>query len=303
MAEVGWLKSVAGPGSWSRCLLGWRGPVRSGGSEVADARLRPWPAGAGGTQEWAGSLPNGCGHRTPDGFERLLNSSVWDADALCDDARAYVGERLGPGGVLILDHTGFIKKGTASARVGRPYTGTSGKSGKIDNCRIGDFAAYATSSGRALVDRELYLPKSWTSDRERCQAAKILDERGFATEGDWPGTSSAAASPRACPPLGSPRTRPTGRTGTSADYSNSSASVTSWRYPSHSRSSPWPGSGASISSSKMPQRMPGRSCPAVTGQRARGLTTGPRPGCPSTWFFPLPAADQGDDQGEYIPRT
>ncbi|AGS68932.1 IS4 family transposase [Streptomyces collinus Tu 365] len=65
--------------------------------------------------------------------------------------------------------------------MGRQYTGTSGK---IDNCQIGVFAAYATSSGRALVDRELYLPKAWTSDRDRCRAAKIPDERGFATKGE-----------------------------------------------------------------------------------------------------------------------
>ncbi|WP_455680546.1 IS701 family transposase [Streptomyces olivaceoviridis] len=108
-------------------------------------------------------------------------SSVWDADALRDDVRVCVGESLGPDGVLIIDDTGFIKKGTTSAGVGRQYTGTSGK---IDNCQIGVFAAYATGSGRALVDRELYLPKAWTSDRDRCRAAKIPDERGFATKGE-----------------------------------------------------------------------------------------------------------------------
>ncbi len=124
--------------------------------------------------EWAG-------HRTPDGFQRLLNSGVWDADALRDDVRAYVAEQLGPDGVLIIDDTGFIKKGTTSAGVGRQYTGTSGK---IDNCQIGVFAAYATSLGRALVDRDLYLPKAWTSDRDRCRAAEIPDERDFATKGE-----------------------------------------------------------------------------------------------------------------------
>ncbi|MEH0400717.1 IS701 family transposase [[Kitasatospora] papulosa] len=98
-----------------------------------------------------------------------------------DYVRDYAAERLGPGGVLIIDDTGFVKKGATSAGVGRQYTGTSGK---IDNCQIGVFAAYATSSGRTLVDRELYLPKSWTSDRERCRAAKIPDERGFATKGE-----------------------------------------------------------------------------------------------------------------------
>ncbi|MFG3399511.1 IS701 family transposase [Streptomyces parvus] len=124
--------------------------------------------------EWAG-------HRDPAGLQHLLNGARWDADAVRDDVRDYVAERLGPGGVLIIDDTGFVKKGTTSAGVGRQYTGTSGK---IDNCQIGVFAAYATSSGRALMDRELYLPKAWTSDRERCRAAKIPDERGFATKGE-----------------------------------------------------------------------------------------------------------------------
>lgn len=110
-----------------------------------------------------------------------VNGARWDVDAVRDDVRDYAAERLGPGGVLIIDDTGFVKKGTTSAGVGRQYTGTSGK---IDNCQIGVFAAYATSSGRALVDRELYLPKAWTSDRERCRAAKIPDERGFATKGE-----------------------------------------------------------------------------------------------------------------------
>ncbi|WP_042388543.1 IS701 family transposase [Streptacidiphilus melanogenes] len=126
-------------------------------------------------------LAERVGHKTPDGFQRLLNSSRWDADALRDDVRTYVAQQLGPGGVLILDDTGFIKKGTTSAGVGRQYTGTSGK---IDNCQIGVFAAYATPLGRALVDRELYLPKAWTKDRDRCRAAKIPDDREFATKGE-----------------------------------------------------------------------------------------------------------------------
>ncbi|MFC3585952.1 IS701 family transposase [Streptantibioticus rubrisoli] len=114
-------------------------------------------------------------------MQHLLNGARWDADALRDDVRGYVAEQLGPGGVLIVDDTGFIKKGTTSAGVSRQYTGTSGK---IDNCQIGVFAAYATGRGRALVDRELYLPKCWTKDRERCRTAKIPDERAFATKGE-----------------------------------------------------------------------------------------------------------------------
>jgi SRSO17 transposase len=90
-----------------------------------------------------------------------------------------VVERLGAGGVLIVDETGFIKKGTRSAGVGRQYTGTTGK---IDNCQIGVFLAHATPTGRALIDRELYLPRAWVDDRDRARAAGIGAEVGFATK-------------------------------------------------------------------------------------------------------------------------
>src|SRR5918994_2668400 len=104
---------------------------------------------------------------------------AWIADAVRDELRSYVVERLGPGGVLIVDETGFVKKGTRSAGVGRQYTGTTGK---IDNCQIGVFCAYATDAGRALIDRELYLPRAWTDDRERARAAGIPDDAPFATK-------------------------------------------------------------------------------------------------------------------------
>ncbi|MFI6984271.1 IS701 family transposase [Embleya sp. NPDC050154] len=121
-----------------------------------------------------------AGHTTPDGIQRLLASASWDPDELRDDVREFVAERLGePDGVLIVDDTGFVKKGVTSAGVGRQYTGTSGK---IDNCQIGVFVAYASRRGRALVDRELYLPKSWTADRDRCEAARIPTGRTFATK-------------------------------------------------------------------------------------------------------------------------
>lgn len=125
-------------------------------------------------------LAEHAGHRTPDGLQRLLNAATWNADDVRDDLQTYVADKLGEAdGVLILDDTGFIKKGTTSAGVQRQYSGTAGRTEK---CQIGVFAAYATTRARALVDRELYLPKSWTDDRERCRAAKIPDERGFATK-------------------------------------------------------------------------------------------------------------------------
>nr|WP_123982860.1 IS701 family transposase [Streptomyces sp. Ag109_O5-1] len=123
-----------------------------------------------------------AGHRTPDRLQRLLNGARWDADELRDDRQHYVAERLGePDGILILDDTGFLKKGTTSAGVQRQYSGTAGRT---ENCQIGVFAAYATTRGRALVDRALYLPKSWTDDRDRCRAAHIPNERTFATKPD-----------------------------------------------------------------------------------------------------------------------
>ena len=123
-----------------------------------------------------------AGHHTPDGLQRLLNGATWNADNVRDDLQIYVAEKLGEdSGVLILDDTGFVKKGITSAGVQRQYSGTAGRT---ENCQIGVFAAYATTRGRALVDRELYLPKSWTEDRQRCRAAKIPDERTFATKGE-----------------------------------------------------------------------------------------------------------------------
>ncbi|WP_128437475.1 IS701 family transposase, partial [Streptomyces cyaneus] len=123
-----------------------------------------------------------AGHGTPDGLQRLLASCRWEPDEVRDDVQEYVTERLGcPDGVLVVDDTGFLKKGVTSAGVQRQYSGTAGRT---ENCQIGVFAAYASVKGRALVDRELYLPKSWTNDAERCRSAKIPAGRGFSTKGE-----------------------------------------------------------------------------------------------------------------------
>src|SRR4051812_49063856 len=123
------------------------------------------------------TLAEAAGEVSPDGMQRLLRTADWDVDAVRDELRGYVVERLGPDGVLIVDETGFIKKGSRSAGVARQYTGTTGK---IDNCQIGVFLAYATPAGRALIDRELYVPRTWTDDRDRARAAGIGGEGGFA---------------------------------------------------------------------------------------------------------------------------
>lgn len=133
---------------------------------------------AGRKNGW--QLAEYAGHRTPDRLQRLLNSARWDADNFRDALQHYVAERLGePDGILILDDTGFLKKGTTSAGGQRQYPGTASRT---KNCQIGVFAAYATTRGRALVDRELYLSKSWTDDRDRCRAAHIPDEGASATK-------------------------------------------------------------------------------------------------------------------------
>ncbi|MGI5285675.1 IS701 family transposase [Nonomuraea polychroma] len=116
----------------------------------------------------------------PQTLQRLLRTARWDADAVRDDIRDFVVDRLGPDGVLIADETGFVKKGTGSAGVQRQYSGTAGR---IENCQIGVFLAYATPRGRALLDRRLYLPEhTWLADPDRCQAAGIPDETDFATK-------------------------------------------------------------------------------------------------------------------------
>ncbi|GAA2999914.1 hypothetical protein GCM10010519_35600 [Streptomyces lactacystinicus] len=115
-----------------------------------------------------------AGHGGPDRIQRLLNRIDRDADGVLDDVREYVVEHLAdPGGVLIVDDTGFLKKGVRSAGVRRQYSGTPGRT---ENCQVGVFLAYSGPLGRTLIDRALYLPKSWTDDRERCRAAGIGDE-------------------------------------------------------------------------------------------------------------------------------
>ena len=127
---------------------------------------------------WA--LAEQAGDATPDAMQRLLNHADWDADAVRDDLRGYVVEHLGDdAAVLVVDETGFLKKGTKSAGVARQYSGTAGR---IENCQVGVFLAYATPAGRTFLDRELYLPRAWIDDRDRCAEAGIGPEVEFQTK-------------------------------------------------------------------------------------------------------------------------
>jgi SRSO17 transposase len=171
-------------------IEGWRGGLaalhariagRFRRSEVRE-RVRRYLAGLLERVErkngW--QLAEHLGEAGPQGVQRLLNAARWDADAVRDDLRAYVIEQLGdPDGVLIVDETGFLKKGTKSVGVQRQYSGTAGR---IENCQIGVFLAYAGPAGRAFLDRELYLPKEWGRDDTRRREAGVPAEVAFATK-------------------------------------------------------------------------------------------------------------------------
>ncbi len=185
--------------------------------------VRALLAPVAGKNSW--QLAEHAGHATPDGLQHLLSRARWNPDDIRDDLQTYVAEHLGrPDGVLIIDDTGFLKKGTTSAGVQRQYSGTAGRT---ENCQIGVFAAYASTAGRALVDRELYLPKSWTDDLDRCRAAKVPDQREFATKTPARRRSSAGRWPRRCRSPGSRRTPLMDRTTASAGCWNHPASAMS----------------------------------------------------------------------------
>jgi len=125
-------------------------------------------------------LAEQAGDRTPDGMQDLLNRSPWSAAGVRDDLRAYVIEHLGDdAAVLVVDETGFVKKGTKSVGVKRQYSGTAGR---VENCQIGVFLVYAASQGRTFLDRALYLPREWAEDAARCREAGVPAAVGFQTK-------------------------------------------------------------------------------------------------------------------------
>lgn len=125
-------------------------------------------------------LAEWIGEATPDGVQHLLERAQWDSDAARNILRDYVVEQLGErDAVLIVDETGFLKKGEYSAGVQRQYSGTAGR---IENSQIGVFLCYAGDGGSAFIDRELYVPQGLIDDRNRCQAAGVPDNVKFATK-------------------------------------------------------------------------------------------------------------------------
>ena len=155
---------------------------RFGRAEVR-ARVRRYLAGLLGRVErkngW--QLAEAIGEVGPQGVQRLLTGTAWDAEAVRDDLRAYVLEHLGEAasGVLIVDESGFPKKGAHSCGAAPQYCGTLGRSA---NAQVGVFLAYGSERGVAFIDRALYLPRAWTKDRSRCAAAGVPSGVGFATK-------------------------------------------------------------------------------------------------------------------------
>src|SRR5260221_8380537 len=120
------------------------------------------------------------GEATPYAMQNALDRARWDCDGVRDALRAYVWETLAdPKGVVVIDETGFLKKGCKSAGVQRQYSGTAGR---IENCQVGVFLSYASAHGHTLLDRELYLTKSWKDDQQRCREAHVPEEMTFATK-------------------------------------------------------------------------------------------------------------------------
>src|SRR5215212_3683313 len=121
-----------------------------------------------------------AGQATPDGLQHLLAGAVWDEHAVRDDVRDSLVEHLAdPEAVLVVDETGDLKKGARTVGVQRQDTGTAGK---VDNAQVAVYLAYATDAGHGVIDREQYRPQRWLADAQRCRAAGVPDQVGFATK-------------------------------------------------------------------------------------------------------------------------
>ena len=183
MASTGAAVRIDDVQQWGRQLdeVALRIGARFPRSETRD-RVRAYLVGLLGPvqRKNAWQLAEQIGDADPYGVQYLMGRSEWDPDAVRDDLRSYVVESLGdPDAVLVLDETGFLKKGTKSAGVARQYTGTAGR---IENAQVGVFLAYAGRHGVAFLDRELYLPQEWAGDLERCEAAGIPEGTAFSTK-------------------------------------------------------------------------------------------------------------------------
>jgi SRSO17 transposase len=176
--------------SWSGALLAWEGELSAlkdrvgvvfGRRELRETGYAFLDGLLSGVERKTGwLLAEQAGAARPYRMQSLLGRSRWQADVLRDSVRAYVVEALGdPDGVLVVDETGFLKKGTHSVGVTRQYSGTAGR---IENCQVGVFLSYASRFGHAFIDRRLYLPKDWAEDEVRRSDAAIPENTEFCTK-------------------------------------------------------------------------------------------------------------------------
>ena len=176
--------------AWSGALLTWEQELSELKARLAPAFGRTetrTSAGAfidgllsGATRKTGWQLAEQAGMVRPYRMQSLLGRGSWSADALRDRVRDEVISTLGdPNGVLVVDETGFLKKGSHSVGVARQYSGTAGR---IENCQVGVFLAYASPLGQALIDRRLYLPDAWAGDSTRRRQAHVPEKVTFATK-------------------------------------------------------------------------------------------------------------------------
>ena len=162
------------------------------------AYLRGLLGNVGRKNGW--QLAEHAGERTPDGMQRLLSTADWDPELVRDDLRAYVVEHLGdPGAVLVVDETGFLKKGTTSVVVQRQYSGTAGK---VDNCQLGVFLAYASPKGRAFSDRSCTCRAAGPTTTDAARPPGCPRRWGFAPSRSWPGSCYSGRWMPGCRPPG-----------------------------------------------------------------------------------------------------
>lgn len=179
-----------GIATWSGALLGWEAELSALKARLAPIfrrrELRDMAAAfldgllSGVARKTGWQMAEQAGLDRPYRIQSLIGRSLWDEDALRDKVRAYVVEALGdPDGVLVVDETGFVKKGEHSVGVARQYSGTAGR---IENSQVGVFLAYASCFGQALIDRRLYLPEGWAKDAQRRNKAHVPEDIAFATK-------------------------------------------------------------------------------------------------------------------------
>ncbi|WBO68913.1 IS701 family transposase [Streptomyces camelliae] len=223
--------------------------------------------------EWAGES-------TPDGMQHLLGRAKSDADQVRDDVRAYVVEHLRDDqAVLVVDETGDVKKGTDIVGVQRQYTGTAGR---IENAQVAVYLVYAGRRGHAAVNRELYVPRSWTSDPDRCRAAGLGDKTEFATKPQLAArmvTRFLDAGHRAAWVAGD---EVYGGNPTLPPRWKNAAPATSSRRPARTKPPQAPGSSARTRWPGRCPRGPGGSCPQGAEPRASASTTGPSSTSPTS---------------------